>query len=102
VERLRTVGIAAHAKMTVAELMLDPCLRERGLSITQRVEGTGDATMPGLSVHLSRTPMRLGDRCHRPGSDGPAILAEIGLADMREALEKSWVLRTQDLPPAWG
>ena len=82
--------------------MLDPSVRERGLSITQLVEGAGDATMPGLSVHLSRTPMRLGDRCRQPGSDGPGILAEIGLADKQEALERSWVLRTQDLPPAWS
>jgi crotonobetainyl-CoA:carnitine CoA-transferase CaiB-like acyl-CoA transferase len=102
VERLRTAGIAAHEKVTVAELMVDPSVRERRLSVTQHIEGVGDATMPGLSVHLSRTPLRLGDRCHRPGSDGPAILEELGLADKLEALEKSWVLRVRGLPPAWS
>src|SRR5262245_20965404 len=102
VERLRQVGIAAHAKVTVAELMVDPSVRARGLSVTQPVEGAGDVTMPGLSVHLARTPMRLGDCCHRPGSDGPALLAELGLADRLEELEKSWVVRTRDLPPAWS
>lgn len=101
VERLRQGGIAAHAKVTVAELMVDPFVRARGLSVTQPVEGAGDATMPGLSVHLARTPMRLGDCCHRPGSDGLALLAELGLADRLEELEKSWVVRTRDLPPAW-
>jgi len=94
--------MAAHEKVAVAELMADPLVREQGLSVTQPVEGVGDATMPGLSVHLSRTPMRLGDRCHRPGSDGPAILEELGLADKLEALEHAWVLRTRDLPPAWS
>jgi hypothetical protein len=82
--------------------MADPFVCERGLSVTQPVEGTGDATMPGLSVHLSHTPMRLGDRFHRPGSDGPAILEELGFAGKLEALEQSWVLRTRDLPPAWS
>jgi crotonobetainyl-CoA:carnitine CoA-transferase CaiB-like acyl-CoA transferase len=101
VERLREADIAAHEKVTVAELMADPLVRERGLSVTQPVEEAGDATMPGLSVHLSRTPMRLGDRCHRPGSDGPAILEALGLADELEALEQSWALRIRDLPPAW-
>ena len=101
VERLREAGMAAHEKVTVAELMADPLVRERGLSVTQHIEEAGDATMPGLSVHLSCTPMRLGDRCHRPGSDGATILEELGLADKLEALEHSWVLRTSDLPPAW-
>jgi crotonobetainyl-CoA:carnitine CoA-transferase CaiB-like acyl-CoA transferase len=102
IERLHKVGIAAHAKVTVAELMVDASVRARGLSIMQHVEGAGEATMPGLSVHLSRTPMRLGDRCHQPGSDAPAILAALGLADTQTTLEQSWVLRTRDLPPAWS
>jgi crotonobetainyl-CoA:carnitine CoA-transferase CaiB-like acyl-CoA transferase len=99
---LGRIGIPAHEKVTVAELMADPTVRSRHLSITQDVEGVGEATMPGLSVHLSRTPMRLGDRCHQPGADGPTILKELGLAEKLEALEKAWVIQTKDLPPAWG
>ena len=102
VQRLRGVGIAAQEKVTVAELMLDQTARARGLSITQDVEGIGEATMRGLSVHLSGTPLRLGDRCHRPGDDGPAILQELGLAESVESLEKAWVLQTKDLLPAWS
>jgi len=98
----RLARTAAHEKVAVAELMADPLVRERGFSVTQHVEEAGDATMPGLSVYLSRTPMRLGDRCHRPGSDGPALLEELGLADKLEALEHSWVLQTSNLPPAWS
>jgi crotonobetainyl-CoA:carnitine CoA-transferase CaiB-like acyl-CoA transferase len=101
-ERLGRVGISAHEKITVAELMADPTVRSRRLSITQDVEGVGEVTMPGLSVHLSRTPMRLGDRCHQPGKDGPAILKELGLDEKLEALEKAWVIQTKDLPSAWG
>jgi hypothetical protein len=66
------------------------------------VEGVGAATMPGLSVHLSATPMRLGNGCHQPGVDGPSILKELGLTDKQEALEKAWVMQTKDLPSAWG
>jgi crotonobetainyl-CoA:carnitine CoA-transferase CaiB-like acyl-CoA transferase len=102
VDRLVKAGVSAHRKVPVAELMLDPSVRARGLSITQLVEGAGEATMPGLSVHLSRTPMRVGDRCHQPGSDGPAILEELGLDERLAPLEKAWMLQTRDLPSAWG
>jgi hypothetical protein len=58
--------------------------------------------MPGLSVHMSRTPMRVGERCHIPGSDGPSILEELGLADKLESLERGWMLQTKDLgTSAW-
>lgn len=42
VERLREAGMAAYEKVTVAELMADPLVRERSLSITQHVEEAGD------------------------------------------------------------
>jgi crotonobetainyl-CoA:carnitine CoA-transferase CaiB-like acyl-CoA transferase len=102
VERLTKVGIAAHEKVTVAELMADPTVRRRGLSITQEVEGVGAVTMPGLSVHLSGTPMRLGDRCHQPGADARAILTDLGLVEQLQTLENAWVIQTKNLPPAWG
>jgi hypothetical protein len=57
--------------------------------------------MPGLSVRLSATPMRLGDRIHPPGSDAPAILEELGMAGELPKLEQAWVLQVSDLPPAW-
>jgi crotonobetainyl-CoA:carnitine CoA-transferase CaiB-like acyl-CoA transferase len=102
VERLRKAGIAAHEVTPVGETMTDAIVQAQGLSVSQEVEGVGMATMPGLSVHLSRTPMRLGDRCHVPGSDGPAILQEIGMSDKLESLERRWMLQTRDLPSAWG
>jgi crotonobetainyl-CoA:carnitine CoA-transferase CaiB-like acyl-CoA transferase len=68
VDRLRQASVSAHAVVPVAELMVDPWVRSHGLSVTQAVEGVGDVTMPGLSVTLSATPMRLGDPPHRPGS----------------------------------
>ena len=63
--RLRQAGVSAQVVVPVAELMADPWVRTQGLSVTQTVEGVGDVTMPGLSVRLSDTPMRLGGPPHR-------------------------------------
>jgi crotonobetainyl-CoA:carnitine CoA-transferase CaiB-like acyl-CoA transferase len=101
VDRLRQAGVSAHAVVPVAELMPDPWVRSQGLSVTQTVEDVGDVTMPGLSVRLSATPMRLGSPPHRPGADAESILQELGMADTLPALAQAWVLQTSDLPSAW-
>jgi crotonobetainyl-CoA:carnitine CoA-transferase CaiB-like acyl-CoA transferase len=101
VERLRKAGIAAQVRVPVAELMVDPYVRSRGLSVAQDVDGVGETTAPGLPVRLSRTPMRLGEPPHRPGADALRILEEIGLAEELPKLEKAWVLQVNDLPAAW-
>jgi crotonobetainyl-CoA:carnitine CoA-transferase CaiB-like acyl-CoA transferase len=82
--------------------MLDPSVRKRGLSVTQTVEGVGETTAPGLPVRFSRTPMRIGDPPRQPGSDASAILAELGMSDRLEKLERAWVLQVHDLNPAWS
>jgi crotonobetainyl-CoA:carnitine CoA-transferase CaiB-like acyl-CoA transferase len=102
VERLRKAGISAQEHVPVKELMTDAYVKARGLSVEQEVEGVGTTTAPGLSVRLSRTPMRLGETPKRPGSDAPQILEEIGMADQLSRLEKAWVLQLNDLPPAWA
>jgi crotonobetainyl-CoA:carnitine CoA-transferase CaiB-like acyl-CoA transferase len=101
VERLRQAGIAAHAWTRVADLMADPVVRAQGLSVTQQAEDVGEVTMPGLSVHLSDTPMRLGTAARRPGADAESILQDIGLADEMGRLERVWALQTANLPSAW-
>jgi crotonobetainyl-CoA:carnitine CoA-transferase CaiB-like acyl-CoA transferase len=101
VKRLRAADVPAQAVAPVAELMQDAYVRSRGLSISQEVEGVGRTTAPGLSVRLSRTPMRLGEPTHRPGADAAKILGRLGMADELPKLEKAWVLQVNDLPPAW-
>jgi crotonobetainyl-CoA:carnitine CoA-transferase CaiB-like acyl-CoA transferase len=101
VARLTAAGIAAHARVPVAKLMVDPDVQRRGLSVSQTVEGVGETTAPGVPVRLSRTPMRVGKPPVQPGSDAPRILAELGLSKELEALENAWVLQVHDLPPAW-
>jgi crotonobetainyl-CoA:carnitine CoA-transferase CaiB-like acyl-CoA transferase len=101
VQRLQQHGIPAQMRVPVDELMVDPYVVKRGLSVSQQVEGVGETTAPGLPVRLSRTPMRVGVVKGRPGSDAPAILAELGLQEELPKLEKAWVLQVNDLPNAW-
>jgi len=101
VARLASAGVAAHVVVPVAELMTDPGVRARGLSVTQQVEGVGSCTMPGVSPRLSDTPVLVGSVPRRPGEDAREVLASVGLADRLDALEHGWVVRATDLPAAW-
>ncbi len=71
------------------------------LSITQIVEDVGDVTMPGRSVTLSETPIRLGGPPYRPESDAAPILQELSMEDTLSALKRAWGLQTSDLPLTW-
>ena len=101
VARLAGAGVAAHVVVPVADLMADPVVRARGLSVTQEVAGAGRCTMPGVSPRLSGTPALAGHPPHRPGEDARQVLASVGLADRLDELERGWALRATDLPPAW-
>jgi crotonobetainyl-CoA:carnitine CoA-transferase CaiB-like acyl-CoA transferase len=100
VQRIREAGLSAHAVVHVKDLMQDPYVKARGLSVTQHVDGTGETTAPGASVRLSRTPMRIGEAL-QPGGDAEALLTELGMPEQLEKLEKAWVLQVHDLPKAW-
>ncbi len=101
VARLAGAGIAAHVATPIAELMVDPLVRARGLSVTQEVAGVGSCTMPGVSPRLSHTPALPGHPPRRPGEDARQVLASVGMADRLDALERGWVVRATDLPAAW-
>jgi len=101
IARLADAGVAAHVVVPVADLMADPLVRARGLSVTQEVAGVGSCTMPGVSPRLSGTPALAGHPPRRPGEDARQVLASVGLADRLDALERGWVLRATDLPAAW-
>ncbi len=101
VARLAGAGIAAHVVVPIAELMADPLVRARGLSVIQEVAGVGACTMPGVSPLLSDTPALAGHPPRRPGEDARQVLASVGLADRLDELERGWVVRATDLPAAW-
>jgi crotonobetainyl-CoA:carnitine CoA-transferase CaiB-like acyl-CoA transferase len=76
-------------------------VRDHGLSITQVSEEVGEVTMPGISVAMSGTPLRIGNPARACGADAESILAEAGLADELTNLQLSWAVQTHNLPSAW-
>jgi crotonobetainyl-CoA:carnitine CoA-transferase CaiB-like acyl-CoA transferase len=102
VGQLQSAGVAAYPVTPIAEVMTDPVARDRGLSVTLEVEGAGPCTMPGVSPRLSATPALVGAPPVRPGDSAREVLAAVGLDGRLEALERRWVVRATDLPPAWS
>ena len=92
INRLRAAGIGAAAIARVEDLMEDPWVRAHGLSLTQAIPGLGNMRMPGVAARLSRTPLRIGEPVHPVGSDAPAVLARIGLADRLDELLEAGAL----------
>jgi crotonobetainyl-CoA:carnitine CoA-transferase CaiB-like acyl-CoA transferase len=101
VQALRRAGAGAHEVLTTEQVMTREPARKLGLSLIQRSEEFGPVVMPGLTVRLSESPLVLGRAAGPAGSDAESILAEAGLAGRMAELSRCWVLRTEDLPPAW-
>ena len=101
VERLTAAGVSAQAVVKLSDLMADPWVCAHGLSVSQSSEEAGDVTYPGSSIAMSGTPVQPGPPVRQPGADGPEVLAEVGLGDAVEALERQWVLQTTNLPRGW-
>jgi crotonobetainyl-CoA:carnitine CoA-transferase CaiB-like acyl-CoA transferase len=94
VARLTTAGIGAHRDIADLDaLMQDPWVTAHELSLTREHDEMGLVTTCGPAPRLSRPPIQVGRPAPKPGSDGPAILTEIGLADRIEALIEAGVVR---------
>jgi crotonobetainyl-CoA:carnitine CoA-transferase CaiB-like acyl-CoA transferase len=98
VKRLQEAGVGAHAGVTAMELMSDPWVIAHELSVTQPTPGVGYVTMPGRSARLSRTPMGVAGPSHVEGSDGLAVLQEIGMGDRGDQMLKDGDLRVPEHP----
>jgi crotonobetainyl-CoA:carnitine CoA-transferase CaiB-like acyl-CoA transferase len=86
VDSLTAAGIGAQRLVSAPSLMSDPWVVAHGLSLT-RVDANGDAiTTIGPPFRLSRTPVVPGALAARPGADGAAVLADLGMADRLDAL----------------
>ena len=98
VERLAAAGVGAQPLATVEEVMEEPWVRERGLSITRDHEGFGPVTTTGPSPRLSLTPVRPGWPAPPPGVHGPEVLADYGFGDRVDDFVRAGVLVTEGVP----
>ncbi|GAB3440286.1 CaiB/BaiF CoA transferase family protein [Actinophytocola sediminis] len=101
VELLRAMGIGAHEVVDLAELMTDPLVRRRGLSVTQVSAEVGEVTMPGIALSMSATGPRIGAPVAPAGTDAVAVLDRIGLGATVAELEAAGALQTAGLPHGW-
>ena len=98
---LRAMGIGAHEVVGLAELMTDPLVRKRGLSVTQVAPEVGEVTMPGIALSMSATGPRIGAPVAPAGTDAVEVLDRIGLGDAVADLEARGALQTAGLPHGW-
>jgi crotonobetainyl-CoA:carnitine CoA-transferase CaiB-like acyl-CoA transferase len=77
VDRLRRAGIAAHALVTIEQLMESDYARARGLSVVRMHPGVGEARTIGPVAHFSATPLQTPAPGPAPGRDTRAILTEL-------------------------
>lgn len=93
VDILNAAGIGAHRVVPdLVELMTDPLVQQRGLSVTRDHEGFGPITTTGPGARLSATPVVVGRPAPRPGSDAISVLAEIGLSGELDRLVRERVV----------
>lgn len=96
-DRLQQWGIAAHAVLTVEQVMEDELVKARGLSTLREHEGIGVVRNPGPSGRLSATPARLTSPAPRPGLQSRSVLDGLGLSDRADDLIARGVVR-ESLP----
>jgi len=78
--------------MDARQLMEDPWVVDRGLSVTREHDGVGLVTTTGPGPRLSRSPLRPGNPASAPGADARDVLAEFDLADRYDGLVERGVL----------
>jgi len=71
-------SVGAHILVDQPDLMDDPVVRARGLSIEREHPGLGRIRMSGPAPRLSRTPPRASRPAGPPGSDTRAVLQDAG------------------------
>jgi crotonobetainyl-CoA:carnitine CoA-transferase CaiB-like acyl-CoA transferase len=82
--------------LDVAEALRDPHNRARGMALEVALPGGGTARQIGSPIHLSETPVRAPVPAPLAGTEGAAILAELGLTpDDIDALARTGVVGLQ-------
>lgn len=110
VAALQAAGLGAHEVVGLAELMTDPRVRGRRMSVTQVSPEAGEVTMPGIAIKMSATPPRLGEPARQPGADAREVLQLASLAEFAGQagplrslgeLEQLWAVQATGLPAGW-
>ena len=97
---LTRAGIGAHrCSRDSFELMDDPIVRQRGLSITREHDEIGPVTTTGPGPRLSRTPLVPGRPAPKPGSDAASVLKDIGMEKELDRLVAGKVIRLGGITP---
>ncbi|MEV4581552.1 CoA transferase [Nonomuraea jabiensis] len=78
VDRLNAAGVGAHVLVDQPDLMDDPLVRSRGLSIERQHPGVGKVRMAGPGQRLSRTPPLPTAPVGPPGADTRTVLEKLG------------------------
>lgn len=94
VQRLNDEGIGAHVVLEIDEVMEDPAVKARGLSVVREHPLIGPIRNPGPSERLSVTPARLTFAAGPPGYDSSTLLEEVGFGDERNDLIARGIVRT--------
>ena len=78
---LLAADIGAHRVIThIVDLMIDPLVRQRRLSMTREHAGIGAVTSTFSSIRMSQTPPQPGTVAAKPGADAGSVLSDIGLS----------------------
>jgi formyl-CoA transferase/CoA:oxalate CoA-transferase len=94
VECLVEGGVAAHVVLSTDEVMEDPRVKARGLSVVKDLPGSGPTRLLGSSPRLSRTPPAAAGAPGAPGADALEVLDSIGLDSELGDLEAAGVVYT--------
>ncbi len=78
VEALRVRGVACGPVNSVADVAMDPDVREHGMVETVTAPGGEELDIPGVPLKLSGTPARASEGYPALGADTAAVLRELG------------------------
>jgi crotonobetainyl-CoA:carnitine CoA-transferase CaiB-like acyl-CoA transferase len=96
VSLLTAAGVAAHALQSVEEFAGDPLALARGNLLVREHAGQGLVRTAGPVVRMSGTPLRSGRPAPPAGSDGPAIVRELGL-DPERLLREGVLVESREI-----
>lgn len=98
---LVAAGIGAHEIVGLDDLLVDPVVRRRGVTVTQHTDEVGEVLVPGPPITLSATPLEAATPARPPGTDAARILERVGLGGSLDELERTWSVQTAALPAGW-